>query len=310
MDELAILLKSKRENMGSSLQKISESIRISSQILKDIENNNLEAYRGDEQYVKMYIRKYALYLGLDPDYCVSLYINDNKSSLDDVEDTKPTSSSSLKSSFNKKNNPRVYTKSSIDKYIKIALVIVLTIASIAAIWFAFDKFVINRETGFTDDKNPIIDGEINDPDPTEDPVDDPDKTGEDEEPTGEDETPVNTEVKVNRIGDYSFEVIIPANLKTLNFSGNFADRTWVEAYINGWGNIEGWTNKFVKVDESQPKMLDVNLDTSTLGSIRMIVTTGHDMTLSFSGVEVPLTEVEKQATRLVFNFDIKVEGVQ
>ena len=65
MENISERVKKEREARGITLEELAKGTFISVAVLKDIESGNFDTFKGDELYLKMYLRKIAKYLGLD-----------------------------------------------------------------------------------------------------------------------------------------------------------------------------------------------------------------------------------------------------
>lgn len=89
MKEIGEKLKSARENMGISIEEAAEDLKIRSTQLECIEEGNTESFK-DVFYLKMFIKNYAKYLGLDYDEMVEefneyLFDFTSKISIEDIK---------------------------------------------------------------------------------------------------------------------------------------------------------------------------------------------------------------------------------
>ena len=65
MENISERVKKERDARGITLEKLAKGTFISVAVLKDIESGNFDTFKGDELYLKMYLRKIAKYLGLE-----------------------------------------------------------------------------------------------------------------------------------------------------------------------------------------------------------------------------------------------------
>jgi len=89
MKEIGEKLKIARENMGISIDEVSQDLNVSIKQIEDIEIGNMEAFK-DVFYLKYFIRDYAKYLGLNKDDLVDefneyLFDYTSKLSLEDIK---------------------------------------------------------------------------------------------------------------------------------------------------------------------------------------------------------------------------------
>lgn len=88
MKELGEYLKEVRESNGVGIQEASEDLKISENILKNVENGNTKAFR-DMLDLKEIVKNYAKYLGLDPEKIIDefndfLFEHTSKINLSDI----------------------------------------------------------------------------------------------------------------------------------------------------------------------------------------------------------------------------------
>lgn len=138
MIEVGDTLKNSREVSGVTLEEVSTDLDIPVILLEQIEDGNMGAFK-DVFELKEYIRKYAKYIGLDPDEIIDIFNGDmfertSKIPMDKIEEAVK------ENAIVEEKDKRVaspYTKAipkiKTTPYI-IALVIALIIMIIALIW--------------------------------------------------------------------------------------------------------------------------------------------------------------------------------
>jgi len=89
MKEIGEKFKEARENMGISINEVSEDLNVSVKQVEDIESGNMEAFK-DVFYLKYFIRDYAKYLGLNKEDLVDefneyLFDYTSKLSLEEIK---------------------------------------------------------------------------------------------------------------------------------------------------------------------------------------------------------------------------------
>ncbi len=89
MKEIGEKLKEARENMGISVNEVSEDLNVSLKQIENIESGNMEAFK-DIFYLKYFIRDYAKYLGLNKEDLVDefneyLFDYTSKLSLEEIK---------------------------------------------------------------------------------------------------------------------------------------------------------------------------------------------------------------------------------
>ena len=66
------ILRKKREEVGISIDEVSEKLNLQPNLIESLENNNYEIFNV-ETYLKGYLRAYAKFIGVDGDKVISLY---------------------------------------------------------------------------------------------------------------------------------------------------------------------------------------------------------------------------------------------
>ena len=89
MKEIGEKLKEARENMGISVNEVSEDLNVSVKQIEDLESGNMEVFK-DIFYLKYFIRDYAKYLGLNKEDLVDefneyLFDYTSKLSLEEIK---------------------------------------------------------------------------------------------------------------------------------------------------------------------------------------------------------------------------------
>ena len=89
MKEIGEKLKSARESMGITIEEAAQDLKLRPSQLENIEEGNTEAFK-DIFYLKMFIKNYSKYLGLDYDAMVEefneyLFDFTSKISIDDIK---------------------------------------------------------------------------------------------------------------------------------------------------------------------------------------------------------------------------------
>ncbi len=138
MIEVGDTLKNSREVSGVTLEEVSTDLDIPVILLEQIEDGNMGAFK-DVFELKEYIRKYAKYIGLDPDEVIDVFNGDmfertSKIPMDKIEEAVK------ENAIEEEKDTRVaspYTKAipkiKTTPYI-VALVIAIIIMIIALIW--------------------------------------------------------------------------------------------------------------------------------------------------------------------------------
>ena len=151
MIEVGDTLRNSREVSGVTLEEVSTDLDIPILFLEQIEDGNIGAFK-DVFELKDYIKKYAKYIGLDPDELIDVFNNfmferTSKIPMDKIEETVK------ENLINEEKDDRIaspYTKAipkiKTTPYI-VALVIAIVLLIVALIW-SIRQITIMNSTGF------------------------------------------------------------------------------------------------------------------------------------------------------------------
>ena len=173
-------VKKEREARGITLEELAKGTFISVAVLKDIESGNFDTFKGDELYLKMYLRKIAKYLGLeekelDADFealtqeiqLEEIRQEDLAKRLADENKKNITISEKVSDSFKdlkkikpKKpiSNKRVYEDRYLLRYLKYALVGVICIALVFVVWYTIIASKSDDSSDFNNNNTPTVEG--------------------------------------------------------------------------------------------------------------------------------------------------------
>lgn len=138
-------IKQYREAIDMSLANLATATKISTNTLKSIENNDFDKFKGDELYVKMYLKRIAIELKVDENLFVQQYIdllNLQSEMLTPEIESKKRKPSTPKSNTPKKykNKPvsklssKVYGDSFIKRYFKYFVILSIVSVIIFLVW--------------------------------------------------------------------------------------------------------------------------------------------------------------------------------
>ena len=149
MIEVGDTLRNSREVSGVTLEEVSTDLEIPIILLEQIEDGNMGAFK-DVFELKDYIKKYAKYLGLDPDEIIDVFNSDmfertSKIPMDKIEEAvRETVELEQKEERVASPYTKAIPKMQTTPYI-IALVIAILLMIIAIIWSVVE---ITSTTGF------------------------------------------------------------------------------------------------------------------------------------------------------------------
>lgn len=244
MDRVSEYIKKQREAKGVTLEQLSKDTLISVAVLKDIENGRFDQYKGDELYVKMYLKRIADFLELDSDEIVKDYISlTQEINLNDLKEMKSNnidelakgttfvdklgdSFKNIKPSPASKLPKRVYEDRFLTRYLKFGAILVVFVAIVFVIWYAVVSVEKSKDSSeFNNNTNPTVEGEV---------VTDKDDTNKDN--TDEDnteETTTNDKVEIIKNGTMDYNFKLDSSVSEFTFKIEFVGRTWSSLRVNG-----------------------------------------------------------------------------
>ncbi len=316
MENISERVKREREARGITIEELAKGTFISVAVLKDIESGNFEQFKGDELYLKMYLRKIAKYLGLDEkeldgdfealtqeiqleeirqedlakrlaeenkkNITISKKVNDSFKDLKKVKTKKPIS------------NKRVYEDRYLLRYFKYVLAVVICVALIVVVWYTI---VASRSNDTVDYNNntPTVEGN-NDTatQNTDDQNDSNDNGDEDEKPV--EDVPAATITKNGEL-DYSFTMA--ENQTSIKLKIEFVGRTWAQLTYNGSeysefkSGIYNDANKSNSLDATPETIeLEFNKDEFQTVALKMGYFMGHRVYINDVQVEIDPSEYD------------------
>ena len=250
MENISERVKREREARGITIEELAKGTFISVAVLKDIESGNFEQFKGDELYLKMYLRKIAKYLGLDEkeldgdfealtqeiqleeirqedlakrlaeenkkNITISKKVNDSFKDLKKVKTKKPIS------------NKRVYEDRYLLRYFKFVLAGVICIALIVVVWYTI---VASRSNDTVDYNNntPTVEGNN---DTARQDTDDQDDSNDNDD---EDKKPVENvpAATITRNSEMNYGFKLAEGQTSIKLKIEFVGRSWARLTYNG-----------------------------------------------------------------------------
>ena len=252
MENISEHVRREREARGVTIEELAKGTFISVAVLKDIESGKFDKYKGDELYLKMYLRKIAKYLGLEEKELDAEFealtqeiqleeirqedlnkrlVEENKKNITisgkvsdtfkDLKNVKPKKSIS---------NKRVYEDRYLLRYFKYALVGVVCVAIIFVVWYAIVAGRSNTEApDFKDNNTPTVEGN-NDAGKQDSDDNKNSNTDDKNEDDKKAETPT---VEITKNGELDYSIKLDPSMTTFKFKMEFVGRTWSQLNVNG-----------------------------------------------------------------------------
>ncbi|MEG0366674.1 MAG: helix-turn-helix domain-containing protein, partial [Coprobacillus sp.] len=225
MDNLGEYIRRQREAKRMSVEELSQVTKISVAVLNDIENGKFDRYKGDEAYVKMYLKKISSVLSLDSNDVTQQYVELTQEiefaklqEKENAEHDEPKPKAKSKSfSFKAPQlarKPSVYEDKSHMTMIRTGIVLILVCLVIAVVWFGFySTRSKTNEPNFVPTDTPTVDGDVG--------------TGEDETPnTNQPTNPSDTNANITftRNGVLDFDMVLPEGVEKITFKMEFGTK--------------------------------------------------------------------------------------
>lgn len=284
MGNISEHVKREREARGVTLEELAKGTFISVAVLKDIESGAFDKYKGDELYLKMYLRKIAKYLGLEERELDAEFealtqeiqleeIGQGKKSKRIIEENKKNATISGKVSDTFKDlknvkpkktisNKRVYEDRYLMRYFKYVLVGLVCVAIIFVVWYSIVASKSPSDgTDFNDNKTPTVEGN-NDKgvQNTDDNNDKKDEKDDENDKKNDEKTDNAVEVTKNGSLDYNFK--LKPGQETFKFKVEFVARSWCRLNVNG-AEYEGFKSGIYN-DANKSNSLDATPETIEL----------------------------------------------
>ena len=218
----------------------------------NIESGNFDTFKGDELYLKMYLRKIAKYLGLeekelDADFealtqeiqLEEIRQEDLAKRLADENKKNITISEKVSDSFKdlkkikpKKpiSNKRVYEDRYLLRYLKYALVGVICIALVFVVWYTIIASKSDDSSDFNNNNTPTVEGNNEAANQNTDEQNDTENNNNpaDQEPA--EQTPA---VTITKNGELNYSFSVDESQPTVKFRVEFVGRSWCQLDYNG-----------------------------------------------------------------------------
>lgn len=319
MENISEHIKKEREARGITLEELAKGTFISVAVLRDIESGKFDKYKGDELYLKMYLRKIAKYLGMEEKELDAEFealtqeiqleeIERGKESKRLADENKKNVTISgkvsgtfkdLKSAKPKKpiSDKRVYEDRYLMRYFKYALVALFCLAIVLVVWYSI---VASRSsddgTDFKNSNTPTVEGN-NDTgnQKTDDTNDKTDENVDDKKTDDQKEEKPAVEITKNGDLDYSFK--LDSTATTFKFKMEFVGRSWCQLKVNG-SEYEGFksgiynnANKSNSMDAA-PEVIELELDAATCQELALKVGyfMGHRFYINDVAIEIDSSE--------------------
>lgn len=294
MERLGEDIRRQREKKQMTIEDMSQKTKISVAVLKDIEDGKFDRYKGDEAYVKMYLRKISQVLNMDSTSLTDQYVELTREiELEELNEKKETEEArkdvvqkGKKFSFEAPQlarKPSVYEDKSHVKIIRAIIILLLVCMVIVVIWYGFySTRSKTKDPTFVAPTSPVVEGNV----PSDNQPSDP---GQNTNPT----QPTTSQVTITRNGrlDYSFQ--LAEGVETFTFKMEFGEKCWAALEVNG-KNYSDFEHKiYHNSDDEEAEIVELTFNVSDFNELEL--TCGYSMghRLYINDQEIVLEDEDK-----------------
>lgn len=288
-----------RKAKNLSVEDVAKATLLPMSIIRDLEAGKFDRYKGDEQYVKMYLKKLSSYLEINNDDIQNEYLEITQQyQLKDLQEAKEREEK-YQSSGNttiiqriedtiknvefkpiKRKEKRVYEDRYIVRYLKYAVLILLVLATIFVVWYAIILARSKDNSSFKSSHNSTV--EVND---------DSSSTTKKKTETSEETTTSAVTFTKNSHLNYNFK--LNDNSETIKFKMEFVTQTWASLKVNGQDysafestvyNENNTTNSLT----AKPETVELEFKKSEFKTLRLRLGYNQAHRFYINGVQVPI----------------------
>lgn len=288
MDNFGADITRQREAKHMTIEELSEKTKISVAVLKDIENGKFDRYKGDEAYVKMYLKKISQALNMDANMMTQQYVELTREiALEELHEQEIVNDHQSENVKKRKGfsfeapqlarKPSVYEDKSHVTIIRALIILVLLCLVIAVIWYGFySTRSKSNDPHFVEQNQTTVEGEIK--------TDDDNKT--DDQPSQQ----PTTNVTITRLGRLDFTFQLPEGTEKFTFKIEFGNASWAQLSVNGKVYNDFESKIYKPAEDGTPETVEIEL---TVADFEKLVlkngySAGHHYYIN--NQEIPLTD--------------------
>lgn len=292
MDNLGEYIRCQRESKKMTIEELSQKTKISVAVLKDIENGKFDRYKGDEAYVKMYLKKITNVLNLDTESVTQQYVELTREIA--MEDLQEKADDNLhhgeeivkkgkKFSFEAPQfarKPSVYEDKSHVTIIRATIILVLVCLVIVVVWYGiYSTRTQTEDPSFKEQNQTTVEGDVN----------------TDDQPTDNNSNQNQTNSTENQIvftrnGLFDFNFKLPEGTEKFTFKIEFANESWASLTVNNKQYKEFKSDIYHADDSQEFETVELEFTASEFQTLRLRVGYGVGQRYYINNQEVPLTE--------------------
>ncbi len=293
MNDLGTDIRHQREAKHMTIEELSEKTKISVAVLKDIENGKFDRYKGDEAYVKMYLKKISKVLTMDTNALTQQYIDltreielhDLQEKEEQMNHNEEVVKKGKRFSFDAPElarKPSVYEDKSHVTIVRTIVILALVCLIIVVIWYGFySTRSKDPDPSFQPQNPPTVEGNVgNDSEDYQDP----------------EKNPVSTQVQIERTDVLNFHIKLPTGAETFKFKMEFGNRSWAKMYLNGESSIySGFEERmYHNYSGKEPEVIELEFQVAEFESLILRNGYGKGHQYYINDQLLPLTEEDSQ----------------
>lgn len=291
VDNLGADITRQREAKNMTIEELSQKTKISVAVLKDIENGKFDRYKGDEAYVKMYLKKISNVLSMDADTMTQQYIEltreikmeELREKQEEENHNEDIVKKGKKFSFDAPQltrKPSVYEDKSHVTIIRAAIILVLLCLVIVVIWYGFySTRSQSKDPNFVPQTQTSVEGNI--------PTDEPNSTN----PTDNNQnTPASSNVEITRNDRLDFTFKLPEGSEKFTFKIEFGNKSWAQLFVNGKAYDQFESKIYQPSEDGKPETVELEFTVADFENLRLKngYSAGHHYYIN--NQEIPLTD--------------------
>ena len=270
MDNLGEKIRQTRESKKMTIEDLSAKTKISVAVLRDIEKGKFDRYKGDEAYVKMYLKKISQALDMDSEQLTEQYIELTREI--ELEDLK-------EKEMLEEHNEEIVKKGKKFSFKAPQLVIVV-------IWFGFYATRSKTEEPAKPENQLTVEGEV-------DPVPDtssPDTSGDNQNTTEE-----TVQFTRNDFLDYNF--VLPADATTFTLKIEYNAPCWAQMRVNDEIYDQFVSKIYHENEDGDTEVVELTFDVNDFESLDLRNGNNRGHRYYINNQEVPLTDEDKNTNQ-------------
>lgn len=293
MDNLGENIRRQREAKKLSIEDLSAMTKISVAVLKDIENGKFDRYKGDEAYVKMYLKKISHALSMDETELTEQYIEltrefelEDLNSQEQEEHNEHIVKKSKKFSFEAPQftrKPSVYEDKSHVTIIRTAIILILVCLVIVVIWFGFYSTRSKSSSPAKPQNQMSVEGNVETTKPKED----------QQNSTNSSDTQQTQQVQFIRNDFLDYDFSLPEDAKTFTLKIEYNEACWAQMSVNGHIYNEFVSKTYHENEDEQPEVVELTFNVDEFENLDLRNGNNRGHRYYINGQEIPLTDEDK-----------------